>query len=194
MYRLLTAKHWQIFILTFGLLMFTQIVFGIILSFAEDVMNVFSIMPIIYLVFYLLFFCWLYTTGVNLNKKLPVTVNMNLKKFKLFIVVPALYLVCIVIMMFFLFSKNDTETVNFNPATYFIGFLILIPIHFFAIFCIFYCFYFNAKSLKSVELQRPVTFNDFGVDFILFWFYPIGVWFIQPRINKIFSNLQKESI
>jgi len=55
-------------------------------------------------------------------------------------------------------------------------------------FCIFYCLYFVAKALKSVELQREVTFNDYAGEFFLFWFSPIGVWVLQPRINKLFDN------
>jgi len=55
-------------------------------------------------------------------------------------------------------------------------------------FCIFYSLYFIAKELKSVELQKPVTFSDFAGEFFLLWFFPIGIWIIQPRINKIFES------
>jgi len=52
----------------------------------------------------------------------------------------------------------------------------------------FYCLYFISKSLKAVELQRDVTFNDYAGEFFLIWFFPIGIWFIQPRINKLFDE------
>jgi hypothetical protein len=67
---------------------------------------------------------------------------------------------------------------------------IIIPLFLFIflIFCILYAIYFNAKSLKSVELQRDVTFSDYAADFFLFLFFPIGIWFIQPRINRIFCD------
>jgi hypothetical protein len=55
-------------------------------------------------------------------------------------------------------------------------------------FFIFYSLYFIAKELKSVELQKPVTFSDFAGEFFLLWFFPIGIWIIQPRINKIFES------
>jgi len=60
-----------------------------------------------------------------------------------------------------------------------------------ALFCVFYIFYFNAKSLKAVELQRPVTFGDYIGEFFLLLFFPIGVWIIQPRINKIFEEKEE---
>jgi hypothetical protein len=51
----------------------------------------------------------------------------------------------------------------------------------------FYCLYFNAKVLKAVELQKPVTFSEFAGEFFLIWFFPIGIWIIQPRLNKLFD-------
>lgn len=63
-----------------------------------------------------------------------------------------------------------------------------VPLHLFSMFCIFYCLYFNAKALKTVEWQNTVTFSDFAGEFFLIWFFPIGVWIIQPRINKLFDT------
>jgi len=51
----------------------------------------------------------------------------------------------------------------------------------------FYCLYFNAKALKTAELQKPLTFSDFAGEFFLLWFFPIGIWILQPRINKLFD-------
>jgi hypothetical protein len=56
-------------------------------------------------------------------------------------------------------------------------------------FCIFYALYFNAKALKAVEWQKKVTLSDYVGDFFLIWFFPIGLWFIQPRINNIVNKL-----
>jgi len=51
-----------------------------------------------------------------------------------------------------------------------------------------YCDYFNARLLNSAELQRDISFKDFSGDFFAFIFYPIGVWWLQPRINRIFGR------
>jgi len=67
-------------------------------------------------------------------------------------------------------------------------FAFIIPIHLFSMFCIFYCMYFIAKEFKSVEVQKPVTFSDFAGEFFLLWFFPVGIWILQPRINKIFQS------
>lgn len=185
---LLRAKHWVIFILTFGLLFLIQFISLPFVIIAEDPMPVYSIMGPACIIIYLAFFYWMYVIGVNLHKRLPAAAEMSLKKFKLFIITPMLYLIGLGLLMFFVFNDQFSAQIDRHLGYFAAGFLLMVPIHFFAMFCIFYCFHFNAKALKSVELQRPVTFNDFGSDFILFWFYPIGIWFIQPRINKIFSN------
>ena len=131
--------------------------------------------------------------GVNLNKKLPDTVKMNLRKFKWFMFIPFVYLFLFYIFVhFFLFKAVS----NGEQLSNLVFFAVMLPIHLFSMFCIFYCIYFNAKSLKVAELQREVTFNDYVGEFFLLWFFPIGVWFIQPRINKMFdASLQsKEEI
>jgi hypothetical protein len=43
-------------------------------------------------------------------------------------------------------------------------------------------------ALKTFELQRPVKFEEFIAEAVLIWFFVIGVWFIQPRLNAIFDN------
>ena len=65
---------------------------------------------------------------------------------------------------------------------------IIVPVHLFSMFCIFYSLYFVAKTFKTVELQRETTFSDFAGEFFLIWFYPVGVWIIQPKVNKMVEN------
>lgn len=55
-------------------------------------------------------------------------------------------------------------------------------------FCVIYSLYFVAKTFKTVELQREVKFSDFAGEFFMIWFYPIGIWIIQPKINKMIEG------
>ena len=73
-------------------------------------------------------------------------------------------------------------------------FVFIIPLHLFSMFCIFYCLYFVAKTYKTAELQREVSFGDFVGEFFLFWFYPIGVWFLQPKINEMHLDSDSELV
>ena len=55
-------------------------------------------------------------------------------------------------------------------------------------FSMFYYLYFVAKTIKIAELQKKLEFVNFASEFFLIWFYPIGIWFIQPKINKIIEE------
>jgi formate-dependent nitrite reductase membrane component NrfD len=64
----------------------------------------------------------------------------------------------------------------------------LLPLHFLSIFCIFFVLYFVAKTIKTVELQKATNFGDFAPEFLMLWFYVVGIWIIQPRVNRLVAN------
>lgn len=186
MKQLLHLKHWQLFLLIVGFPIVLESVFmGAMLGQNPSLLII--IFPIIAVLVMGLFLGWFYTLGVNLHKKLPDTVQMNLNKFKLFLVVPLVYMVFIFIFFFSAFSKTtDDGEIAVGLSNDLI--LLIFPLHLFCMFCIFYCLYFNAKALKAVEWQRPVTFSDFAGEFFLLWLFPFGVWILQPRINNLFAR------
>ncbi len=146
----------------------------------------FYLLPVVMILYIGLFFGWFYSMGTNLYKKLPVTTKMNLTRFKIFLFIPVIYIIFLSVFILGAFLKATSGT---RPNPEIISFII--PLHLFSMFCIFYCLYFNAKALKSVEWQRPVTFSDFAGEFFLIWFFPVGIWIIQPRINKLFDPAQE---
>ena len=62
---------------------------------------------------------------------------------------------------------------------------LIFPLHLVAMFGMFYALIFCAKSLVMAERQQRVSFGDYVLPLFLIWFYPVGVWFIQPRLNSI---------
>jgi hypothetical protein len=183
MTKLLTIKHWQLFGLLMGLPMIFQfVIMGSVMT-SNNPAIMFAAFPIVMILFIGLFFGWFYALGTNLHKKLPETATMNLTKFKTFLFIPVVYMLFLSVFMFGMFS-NISAGGQPNPAI----FALIVPLHLFSMFCIFYCLYFNAKALKTAEWQRPVTFSDFAGEFFLIWLFPIGVWIIQPRINKLFDT------
>ncbi|HEV3224404.1 MAG TPA: hypothetical protein VGZ90_16100 [Puia sp.] len=183
MTKLLTLKHWQLF----GLLVGVPIILEFI-TISSSVSgnhpgNMFFIFPIILILFIGIYFSWFYSLGTNLYKRLPETERMNLTRFKVFLFIPIVYMIFLLVFTFGFYS-NNLSGVEPNPAI----FALIVPVHLFSMFCIFYCLYFNAKALKAVEWQRPVTFGDYAGEFFLLWFFPIGIWIIQPRINRLFDT------
>ncbi len=181
----LKAKHWQIFLLTFGIPFLTQaIVIGLTVSdlLSETnnnpakMLGYFKLLPIIMFLFIFFYWEWLYALAVGLQVYIPSTLKLKTVWFKLFLFFPLVYMAFV---MWFLFSIVSN---GFQPIGFFV---IILPLHIFSMFCIIYCLYFVAKTLKMAELKRAVTFNDFIAEFFMIWFYPVGVWIIQPKVNKI---------
>ncbi|MDH7464451.1 hypothetical protein QEG73_24355 [Chitinophagaceae bacterium 26-R-25] len=194
----LKSKHWQLFIVVVGIPLIMQIIaFAIIISrmfslaLSHDKPDplamlglMYTVVPVIMLVCLIIFFLWFYSLGLNLHRKLPSSVNMNLNLFLVFITYPVVYMAAFCFFIWRAIQITDTMlNVGFPTPI-----LLIIPLHLFAMFCMFYCLYFVSKALKSVELKREALLGDYIVDFILFWFYFVGIWFLQPRINKVFAE------
>src|SRR5690606_5567733 len=113
--------------------------------------------------------------GANLHRKLPDIASMSLTRFKVFLIIPIVYLILIPGVLFSVFTESSSGD-DFSFAII----PIVLILHLFSMFCIFYCLYFIAKALKAVEWQRTVTFSDFAGEFFLIWFFPVGIWIIQP--------------
>lgn len=181
MKQIIHAKHWQVFLLFIGLPMVAQIIMistasvgslsvGIVLSLAAGILSMG------------VYFLWLWSVGNFLYKHLPDHISMNVQRFRAFLIFQLTYIG----MMFFVTSmilSTYLSTIGNVASTGFIGLFVLL--HLFAMFCIFYSFYFIAKTLKSIELNRKATFGDYAGEFFLIWFFFIGIWIIQPRINKL---------
>jgi hypothetical protein len=144
--------------------------------------------PIIMIIFIGVFFGWFWSVAVGLQSKVPKEVKMKVKKFKIFFFTPMIYM--LFIFLFMGIQINGLITNETEPSIGLIGGLIaiIVPLHLFSIFCTFYSLYFVAKTFKTVELQREVKFSDFAGEFFMIWFYPIGIWIIQPKINKMIEK------
>ena len=63
-------------------------------------------------------------------------------------------------------------------------------------FYVFYAFLyylsFPGRSLRTIENKRLPDFGEYIGDFFLVLFLPIGIWFLQPRINRIADEQEKE--
>ena len=60
-----------------------------------------------------------------------------------------------------------------------------IPFHIVGLFFMFYLIFFVSKNLIQFEINHQISKMDFFLTFCAFWFFPIGVFFVQPRINQI---------
>ncbi len=194
--KFLTAKHWQIFLIVFGL----PFIFQFIMMFSaivelnkqgelnlEEFSNIMMFAQIIAVLIMCVWFGWCWSIGIGLQDKIPNGVKMNVRKFKVFFFIPLIYIyISFISIIMITFLQEMPHIFVLSATTFGVGGIILI--HFFSMFCIFYVLYFAAKTFKAVELQKEVRFSDFAGEFFLLWFFPIGVWILQPKINKMMEE------
>lgn len=181
----LRLKHWHLFLITFGLPFVLQIILSVFTWTTNDPMIMLQVMPFVMFLFFAGYFGWLWAIGQEFQKMLPGNLKFNLVPFKIFLLFPVIYILFFFFMLDF-FVVNMEEEMEPPLSLFFM----IIPLHLFTMFCIFYCIYFAARTFKATELQRPVTFPDFAGEFFMIWIFPVGIWFIQPRINKLIAKKQ----
>jgi len=184
MKKLLKAKHWQIFMVTIGLPVILEILLIPFIIIGNNPMVILKIMPIMLIFFLGGLFGWFWAIAIHLQEKLPDHLKLKVNRFMTFLLIPIIYFVIFFVFLDSIMSGAIENGTVPNPAI----FGLIVPFHLFAMFCIFYCLYFVSEIFKTVELQRKVTFSDFSREFFMIWFFPFGIWIIQPRINKIIEN------
>jgi len=199
----LKAKHWQLFIFMFviPILFQTFLMFSIfsnvLATETADPATIFGFfsflkfLPLIFAVSIVAFFGWIWSLAIGLDKKIPDELKLKKGLFKFFFFYPIIYLTLFVCLISWGMGAFIGEVSAGQEA--FAGFdienmkyiVLIFPMHFFCLVCMFYCMYFAAKSYKTAELQLKVTFGDFVGEFFMMWFYYVGVWIIQPKVNKM---------
>ena len=176
----LRAKHWQIFLLLVGVGFVGNValVASSISAAAQSPKDFGKLgLPfgIVTVLFMFCFLGWFWSMGTFLSSMVPPAIRLKTGFFRFALVYPGLYI------FIFLALFQSTTT---NPAL----FAIIFPLHFLATLCMFYDLYFVSKSLVLAETNKPVSFYDYAGPFFLIWFFPIGVWFTQPRINRLYAE------
>jgi hypothetical protein len=169
--KVLQAKSWVIFMLIVGLPILLEWVFP---PFPPTTMSR-IIIPIISVLFGGGLLLWMYSIASGLQDNIPSSVKLNFKRFKVIFFLTILLLIIISFVM----------TLQLHSTTN-LGFIELLIL--FVMFGIFYTLVFTARTFKTCELQRQVKFSDYAGEFMIFWFFPLGIFVIQPKVNKLIAN------
>ncbi|MFK5982343.1 MAG: hypothetical protein QM499_05455 [Flavobacteriaceae bacterium] len=186
----LKAKHWQLFILLFGVPLIFQIF--MIASMFIDIktegtpnpkymLDTLLVFPIIMVLFIGIFFGWFWAIAIGLKEKIPKEIKMKTKKFKILFFIPIFYIFFLMIYMAGIF--NGLITYRIDSENWVVA--IILPLHLLSMFSVFHTMYYVAKTIKTAELKRKIGFGDFAGEFFLLWFYFIGIWIIQTKVNKL---------
>ncbi len=179
----LRAKHWQIFLLLF--VVPTVAEFAAIGFVSTNVrswrdINGATLLFLGAMFLYLLsFLCWYWSMGSFLASTVESELKLKQGFFRLALLYPLFYMP---VFFWIVFSPG------LGPAA------IIFPLHLFCMFCLFYGLYFVSKNLVMAETGKPASFYDYAGPFFLIWFYPIGIWFIQPRVNRLYAEKKRAEL
>lgn len=172
MKNILQLKHWQVFII----LMIGYVLNFVLLRFEFSVGSISSLMIAVFfgIMTLILFFSWVLSIGLFFNS-LP----KNSYRFRKVVLIFAI-LSCT-------FGYSELQLSRLAIDNIMVPEWITLSMGPLTIFGVFYTFYKVPKSLRSVELGRKASFKECIVDALLLFAFPIGVWFIQPKVNLYYS-------
>ncbi|MDY6978278.1 MAG: hypothetical protein SV201_00240 [Pseudomonadota bacterium] len=167
----LKAKHWQLFTVFFGLIILGQSLM------ASSIINGDAFNPLLLmiptLIVGMVFFGWLWAIATACSKVLPNELYSSPGFMRAGLIYALVYVV---------FSG----VFFFGSGPEFPGYMIIM--HLLAMAAIFYALGFTAKQLTKLEQKKDVSFYNYSGPFFLFWFFPVGVWFIQPKVNQLLGE------
>lgn len=164
---LLTAKHWQVFLI---------LVFGLFINNFSIAGNP-TLTTILNVIGYLTYFLWPMLVGHGLQEYIPRKVSLNDTFFLIngFIAIAAILGIMII-------SNGQGMTFSGIEA---------LPM-FYVFYAFLYYLSFPGRTLRTIENKRLPDLGEYIGDFFLVVFLPIGIWFLQPRINRIVNEQEAE--
>jgi hypothetical protein len=174
---ILLAETWQVF----GVIMGTMF-FGVLVTAwveLEGLPEAFSVGS--NYISEILLAGWFYAVGRNLYNIRPPHARISIVFFVFNLVYFLLYSV---VLLFLSVAFLDAPIWDLT-ARY--AWLVL-PFHLYAIVAACSIVAFTAKALVSVETGQPVTSSMAGGTFLLLFFFPFGIWLVQPRIQHLFRD------
>lgn len=118
---------------------------------------------------------WLLIVGVRLYK---LSSKSSRGSYKLFMTVGLLLLVGDVIFNLMFTQQEIAE----------FGWEIIVLYFVFNIVAVSIVFSYPARLLVSFESKEEIDINDYFGDIFRFIFWPIGIWNIQPRLNRLLEK------
>jgi hypothetical protein len=173
----LRAKHWQVFLLIFGLYCAGEVpTFFILPIAAPEEALVKAALPFVIVARLGLcaYLAWLWSAGMFLNSIVPPASRFKTAFFHVTIVYPAFYAIAYIALIR-----------SFNPPPQ----EVIIALKLFSLFCTLHNLYFVSNRLVVAETRNwTASFSQYIGPFWLMWLFPFGVWDIQPRINALYAR------
>jgi hypothetical protein len=160
----LRAKHWHLLLLLLTLLVIPQVAFSL------------GMVGAVILAFIFLSVGWVWSAGSYLVSITPLDLRPSVGFFRFAVFYELVYPCMFMAVM--LGGRLSLTT-----------FLVVLPFHFFGAFLALYGLYFVTRALALAEKGKAVGASEWIVSFFLLWFFlPVGVWVVQPKINRLYAT------
>lgn len=207
----LRAKHWHLFVLLFVLPLLIQLTlpFQIIVidqmgeeptieelklyfsQFFESMRWLIGLSSLSGLILY----GWMISVAIGLRKYTPEAARLKTAPFIINLIIS---IVSVFAMLYFTFSFF-TELIDLGeelvtgerlPVSMF-KMIACMP---FNCLSVLYLYYYTAKAYKNALTRRRNRFGTFVGEFFMLMFWVIGIWFIQPGVNKIITGPENPEV
>jgi ABC-type transport system involved in cytochrome bd biosynthesis fused ATPase/permease subunit len=183
---MITWKHWQLFLL----ITIIPFILMVIVSVSAPLPLFAMLCFWVELISVLIFSVWLYTTAKELHARFPKDLKVRLGTLILSLIIPVSMIVFLTIKHTLRHLTNhdqDQARLAYSGVQPLLGIVYFIA----ALLGMLYAIYFVARSIKTVEAGKRVPFYHCIDLFIAILFFPIGVWAIAPRLNKIAAKQEE---
>jgi hypothetical protein len=173
---LIRLKSWQLFLMTIFPFFITSE------TFTGKVISLFSAITLS---------GWIYSLATVFanyaSKKFKRSINYYKSSFAFIILYFAIFIIFL----------NEEQTENIKALSDFtnsIGFFLVLTIVFYNLWCIFYIFYFTSQVISSANQNRILLLKNRSVLFIALIFFPIGIWYLQPKLKYLLETLEEKTL
>lgn len=157
---ILKLKHWQVFLIL--------LIGSIASNFTWENQELFNLgLNSFGLLVYIL---WYFAVGLELTEYLPPRIELPRTLFIINAIVLIISMLIVLAVYNGKFSSNGL-----------IGFLWVA----YVMFAMFQFMFYPSKALRTIEQGTEARFGQYFGYFILTILWPIGIWWIQPKLNKI---------
>jgi hypothetical protein len=128
------------------------------------------------------FSLWLFVIAKHLLIKVSSVQMFNFRKFKRVLITAAI---------FTLLLSTNMAFMNDNGLFAKWAVVVLTIGQFALLYCYIFILNFVAKSIATVELQKTANFEQYASYFFCLFFFPIGIWFLNPRIKALLRKASR---
>lgn len=124
--------------------------------------------------------------GAELFRKLGAPYSLNLNRFRIGLLYVAGYIAIII-----WFPSDEFLLNNYTPSEYGWRWAIW-PIGLGFIYFLFYTLSFLSKATRTLRKEAGIV-ESVLLYALLFWFFPVGIFVLQPRLTELLSTPQKQA-